>query len=134
MILARLLSMMNSAEVSPPNVVVVLPEITKLMVAPGATAPDHCMSTAASHSSPLLVAGALDAQDWMPGFELLKPGVYVRVKVAAARPNKERKFVRSAGLTSLSETIAMVWPLPVMPAFHRGRTLYIVAKSYGASA
>src|ERR1700690_4366017 len=108
MIFARLLSMMNSAEMSPPNDAPVA-EITKLMVAPGATAPDHCMSTAASHSSPLLVAGALDAQDWMPGFELLKPGVYVRVKVAAGRPNKERKFVRSAGLTSLSETIAMVW-------------------------
>src|SRR5580658_1735833 len=128
MIFARLLSMMNSAEVSPPNVVVVLPDITKLMVAPGATAPDHWMSRAASHSSPL------SAQGMTPGLELLNPGVEVLVTLAAGRPNKERKFVRSAGLMSLSETMAMVWPAPVMPAFHRGRTLYIVAKSYGASA
>src|SRR5277367_4910327 len=111
------LSMMNSAEMSPPNVVVVLAEITKLIVAPGATAPDHCTSRAASHSLPPSAQGSI------PGFELLEPGVYVLVKFTAGRPNNERKFVRSAGFTSLSEMMAMVWPVPVMPAFHSGRTL-----------
>src|ERR1700683_1830579 len=101
MIFARSLSMMYSAEMSPPNEAP-LAEITKLIVAPGATAPDHCTSRAASHSSPFLVAGALAPQDCIPGTELLLPGVLVLLRLAVGNPNNERKLVRSAGLMSLS--------------------------------
>ena len=73
-----------------------------MIVASGATAPDHSASSAASPSSAV-----------KPGST--QPPGWVRLSVPAKldRPNCERKFCTSAGLMSVCSATATVTPLPV---------------------
>src|ERR1039457_6946574 len=103
---------MYSAARSPPKTAFVDAQVTRLMFAFLATAPDHSTSKMASTSS-LFRFGAL---------QLAMVGI-VTVGAFAGRPKMLLKSVTSAVLMLLSDTIAMVSPLPSIPAFHRGCTL-----------
>src|ERR1700747_1949583 len=105
---------MYSAERSIPKEVSVDSDTTKAIVAPFATALDHCVSMSDSDSSPsarMPGAGPL----WMT----------FRVPFGVATPNMFQNAVQSDGLMSVSATIAMVCPVPSMGGFwfHRGSTL-----------
>src|SRR5271170_5984061 len=107
---AVLLSIMYAADDAAPSVVEVLAVVTNLIVAPLATAPDHSTSRVFSVWSPAL---------GVPGSAPLT----MTVGAFAGRPKAERKVATSVRLISLRPAIAIVWPVPSMPAFHSGRTL-----------
>src|ERR1700685_1934426 len=99
--------MMYWAERSPPKVVEVPADTTRLMVAVLATAPDHSVSSTASISS-LLV----------PGFVLL--GGMITLGLLTGKPNRERNVVTYGTLILLSETMKIDSPVPSIPWFHKG--------------
>src|SRR5947209_7724539 len=108
MTLAMLLLTMYCAERSTPS----LPpgmeaETTNLMVAFLATAPDHSTSRSASVSS----------------FPPRSPGsapFTIITGSLAGRPKKVRKYCTSAMLMLVRPTMAIVWPVPSIPAVYSG--------------
>ena len=113
---ARLLFTMYTAERSTPSVVSVDSETTRLIFAFLATAPDHSTSISASASSYALgIPGSVPSR--------------VTCGSLGGRPKRLRKSRTSWSLILDRPTMAIFSPLPSVPAFQSGRTLYIVAKS-----
>ena len=104
---ATLLFTMYISDSTTPSVALVLLETTNLIFAPFATAPDHSTSRSASPSSSSLT---------MPGSVPLT----MTSGLASGNPYMDRKVATSLTLRLLRPAIAMIWPVPSNPWFHKG--------------
>ena len=107
MVVARLLSITASAERKMPAIEL-LAQLINSSVAPGAAAPAHSVSSAASVSSLVLVIPGSE-QEVAPA-----PCSTVKLGVAGVTPIVVRKLVTSAVWMSVSSSSATVMPEPLI--------------------